>query len=869
MLKLKHINRNPVQIKYQPKSHRPKWQDSKKSDFTINLDNRKIDELSSYLEQLQINTANVTKSIMNDICWNISVIFENSADKSFTVNQSFRTNEDDKSHKRWFGARCQSARRKYHLARKINRLNPSPTNKSNLKEASQQYKQTMNLHINKFNQNTQEKLRNLKTSSPKDFWKLINNLECHKNDQNINLESLYNFFKDLNTFDDQSDDTNFSNIDISDDDELLNSTITEAEIRNCIKNLKNNKCPARDRIINEYLKCSADKMMSIYLCFFNLVLDTGIIPDPWLEGIIRPIYKHAGDPKQPENYRPITVLSCFGKLFTAILNTRLNNFVTYHNILEENQAGFRSGYSTVDHIFTLHVLSEILKHNKKKLFCAFIDFSKAFDSVWRVGLWMKLLSNNINGKLFRIVYNMYKNIKSCVIHSGEQSCFFYSQCGVRQGENLSPILFSLFLNDLEDYMSAYGCNGIEVNMGGDQIELFLKLMVLLYADDTVILGTDAENFQNNLNIFYDYTKQWNLNINYNKTKIMIFGARNTRNFQFKLGNSNIEICDDFKYLGVQFSKYRSFHKTIKHNVEHAKKALHLLYKRINNLHIPIDLQIHLFDHTILPILLYGCEVWGFSNLNMIEIVHNQFLRNITTLRKSTPVYMLHAELGRVPIELHVKSRMIGYWISLVNGKTYKYSRQIYNIMFVESLRGKSFRWLDYIKSIMISVGMPDLIHQPVINNPKSIKARIIRTLKDLHTQDWHAKLEQSSKGQTYGIFKQDLNFEPYLRSLSQTVYIPLIEFRTSNYKLPVETGRWENIPLQERKCNLCNKNDLGDGFHYLLVCTHFTNVRTELLKPYYYTRPNILKYKDLLTCTNKNILLNLSKFVKTIMKEFP
>ena len=80
---------------------------------------------------------------MNDICWNISVIFENSADKSFTVNQSFRTNEDDKSHKRWFGVRCQSARRKYHLARKINRLNPSPTNKSNLKEASQQYKQTM------------------------------------------------------------------------------------------------------------------------------------------------------------------------------------------------------------------------------------------------------------------------------------------------------------------------------------------------------------------------------------------------------------------------------------------------------------------------------------------------------------------------------------------------------------------------------------------------------------------------------------------------------------------------------------------------------------------------------------------------------
>ena len=182
-------------------------------------------------------------------------------------------------------------------------------------------------------------------------------------------------------------------------------------------------------------------MIPIYISLFNVILDTGIIPDSWLEGIIRPIYKRGGDPTQPENYRPITILSCFGKLFTAILNSRLNSFIDHHDILNENQAGFRSGYSTTDHISTLHILSEILKHNKKKLFCSFIDFSKAFDSVWRVGLWMKLLSNNINGKIFRIINNMYKDIKSCVMHSGEQSCFFKSQIGVRQGENLSPILF--------------------------------------------------------------------------------------------------------------------------------------------------------------------------------------------------------------------------------------------------------------------------------------------------------------------------------------------------------------------------------------------------------------------------------------------
>ena len=179
----------------------------------------------------------------------------------------------------WSSAQCQSARKKYHLARRINRLTPSSINKQNLKDASQHYKRTMNFHINKFNRDTQEKFRKLKTDSPKDFWKLINNLERDKGDQNISLESLYTFFKDLNTSNEQPDDENFAKIDISDDDEFLNSPITEAEIRKCIKALKYNKCPANDRILNEYLKCSSDKMIPIYISLFNVILDRGIIPD--------------------------------------------------------------------------------------------------------------------------------------------------------------------------------------------------------------------------------------------------------------------------------------------------------------------------------------------------------------------------------------------------------------------------------------------------------------------------------------------------------------------------------------------------------------------------------------------------------------
>ena len=133
---------------------------------------------------------------------------------------------------------------------------------------------------------------------------------------------------------------------------------------------------------------------------------------------------------------------------------------------------------------------------------------------------------------------------------------------------------------------------------------------------------DAESFQNNLNAFFEYSQRWRLKINYNKTKVLIFGMRNVANFEFKLGNNKIEVCDEFKYLGVIFTKYRSFYKAMKLYVDHAKKALHLLYRKINNLNIPLDLQIHLFDHTVLPILFYGCEIWGHQNTKMIALVHN-------------------------------------------------------------------------------------------------------------------------------------------------------------------------------------------------------------------------------------------------------
>ena len=91
---------------------------------------------------------------------------------------------------------------------------------------------------------------------------------------------------------------------------------------------------------------------------FNIILKTGIIPSDWCLSFINPIYKQKGEKSDPNNYRGISIISCLGKLFTALINERLTKFADLNEIIGEEQAGFRAGYSTQDHIFTLHAIIE-------------------------------------------------------------------------------------------------------------------------------------------------------------------------------------------------------------------------------------------------------------------------------------------------------------------------------------------------------------------------------------------------------------------------------------------------------------------------------------------------------------------------------
>lgn len=205
------------------------------------------------------------------------------------------------------------------------------------------------------------------------------------------------------------------------------------------------------------------------------------------------------------------------KLFTTVINNRIEKFCNEHNTISDAQFGFRKGRSTVDAIFVLMSLVEKYLNKNKRLYVIIVDMMKCFDSIDRNGLWLKMYNFGIRGKLLRIVRDMYQKIKSCVKLCSSYSEYFQYAVGLRQGEVMSPLLFSIFVEDIELYLQNNPDSGLIL----DDIVLIL----LLFADDMAIIGKSPEEIQELLDLLYLYCNNCGLKVNTTKTKIMVFRKR--------------------------------------------------------------------------------------------------------------------------------------------------------------------------------------------------------------------------------------------------------------------------------------------------------------------------------------------------------
>ena len=358
-----------------------------------------------------------------------------------------------------------------------------------------------------------------------------------------------------------------------------------------------------------------------------------------------------------------------------------------------------------------------------------------------------------------------------------------------------PCAFAIYLNDFEDFLSKHfkGLKFLVQNVCADILDkevnkdLFIQLYTLLYADDTLILADTAEELQVALNALSQYCKIWKISVNAMKTKVLIFSRGKVRKFPvFRFGEDEIDVVDDFVYLGVQVNYNGSFKKAISKQVSQARKALFSMPLKVQRLKLPLDIQCELFDQLVLPILIYGCEVWGYEDLSQIEIFHRKFLRSALCVNTFTPDCMIYGETGRAWLANSIKHRMVSFWLRIVKGSPSKYSVKLYLLQRLISQNvdmSTSFKWLSCIEKILNHAGLGIVwLKQGEGFSNSWILSTLKLRLNDISKQDVMATIWTNSVCLNYRIFKKDCLFERYLVLLSKKDRITLSRFRCSPNK---------------------------------------------------------------------------------------
>ena len=413
--------------------------------------------------------------------------------------------------------------------------------------------------------------------------------------------------------------------------EELDKIIEEGEVKIALGEMKNGKAAGEDGILTELLKGGGEVMVKWLTMLFNKAWREECIPVEWGRGMIVPLFK-GGDKTDCGNYRGIALLSIVGKVFTRVINGRLMPFMEREELVEE-QGGFRNGRGCMDILYTWAEVVRGRRGAGMKTYCAFIDVKKAYDRVWRDGLWKRLWESGVRGKMWRVVRGMYEVVSSCVMVDGDTTEWFDTLMGVRQGCVISPVLFSTFINGFAKELINSGVGGVDV--AGENLRL------LMFADDIVMFAEDEGGLQDMLDVLAEYSKKWRFEINVGKSKVMVCGSKKMlkeEHGKWMYGGEEIGRVTEYKYVGVIVNEEGNWKDAIRKVVEKGKKLSRELEGWLGrHWEVGPRIKLDVWKSTVGAVLRYGSEVWFADVREEIELerVQLKIIKQVLRLNRST------------------------------------------------------------------------------------------------------------------------------------------------------------------------------------------------------------------------------------------
>jgi hypothetical protein len=433
----------------------------------------------------------------------------------------------------------------------------------------------------------------------------------------------------------------------SQDDKLYSSplvlkTFSTKEISAIIKSIKTKNTYGYDEVSTKMLKIISNYITSplTYIC--NKIILSGSFPDRLKYSIVRPIYKK-GDRTNHSNYRPISLLTSFPKIFEKAIYTRLTEYLINNKILSDNQYGFWKGLATENAIFKL--ISVILnnQNNKTKTGSVFCDLQKAFDTVNHALLLDKLEYYGIKGKAKKLIESYlrerYQRVQITTLGLCNKTLSNWTKInqGVPQGSILGPLLFLIYINDLPKVVEP-------------------TAIPIMFADDTSIImeNDNSMQLQNEINMMMNRINEWfqdNLiTLNLNKTYFIQFINKSSNNldFQIKIGNTNITTINEIMFLGLKIDDRLSWKGHMDYIIPRLNSACYCM-RAIKPYVLQNTLKLIYYSH-FHSIMTYGLIFWG-SSTGSIKIfkLQKKIIRIMMGYRRDQSCREVFRKLGILPL----------------------------------------------------------------------------------------------------------------------------------------------------------------------------------------------------------------------------
>ena len=536
-----------------------------RSDSTVILnDHEKIDNLYKTINKTIKETYDemtIMKSIkLKDNVWWTKELRDIKAEilakkKKMKVRTTFKNNmdyDDDDDNDNMNKNEIKNLKRNF---RRIMRRNKRNTELKNMKYIE---KIASNSNKNKF----WSKLRHYKNNNQEkqEIQININELERHyakifSEDSTLENEFQQTVNEEVITFEKQNKLNNVNKI-----------LFSRSDVESALKQSSNSKSIGNDEINPFLLKHSGSKLMiNIIMELFNNILNSGYFPENFNMCLIKPILKNKSKSnKDIDNVRPIAISNSLAQLFERIiLNKNYDKFNTH-----ENQFGFKKKCSCKHAIYVMKETITRYIENKSACYLTALDAEKAFDRLWRQGLFHKI-RNVLDPHTWLILKKYYDGNKAMIVNDNINSQIFEIKTGVKQGGILSPYLFNLFIDDLiQECTSA--------NLGariGDY-----NTSIINYCDDMNLLSPTGTHMQRLLDICTEYGYKWRIRFNVKKSQFMSFGETIIKNPKFELNKIKLAEADSLKILGYTFTKSLRYNENIIDNFSKVKKTFFSLYK---------------------------------------------------------------------------------------------------------------------------------------------------------------------------------------------------------------------------------------------------------------------------------------------------